>query len=288
MWNLSSNRLSYEEYWILASKGNPNSAIISHANMVNKQCNTNLCTLYKKAKPFKDCVEFNGYKITPKNIDKISINKAYLGYLREHFGLPSRRHTIVSCDDPLTEIQKQVIIGTLLGDGYIPKRENSLRMCHGDKQYNYLEHKIKLLGHLVKTPIKTSHYVDKRTNRAGVNVYARTIPHQFIKDMKESFYLKSGKTIPDNVIQMLNPLGLAIWYCDDGSVMGKKARLCTNCFTKDELKRLTVRLGLVFGFKKLWINNQNIIVFSRWDTTHLKSIIGDNMPPCMLYKVRKG
>ena len=106
--------------------------------------------------------------------------------------------------------------------------------------------------------------------------------------MKESFYLESGKVIPDNVIQMLNPLGLAIWYCDDGSVMRKKARLCTNCFTKIELKKLTIRLCSMFGFKTLWINSQNIILFSVWDTSHLKSIIRDNVPSCMMYKITKG
>lgn len=179
-------------------------------------------------------------------------------------------------------------MGTLLGDGHIPKRENSLRMCHGGEQLAYLEHKIKLLGHLVKAPIKTSHYVNRKTNKPGVNVYARTVPHQFIKDMKESFYLESGKTIPDNVIQRLTSLGLTIWYCDDGSVINKKARLCTNCFTKIELKTLVARLGSVFGFKRLWINSQNMIIFSSWDTAHLRSIISDNVPPCMLYKLKGG
>lgn len=287
MWNFSFNRLSYEEYWALLMQGCSTSVIIKHANTIGKQCNSNLCTLYRRAKPLSGHVEFNGYKITSGNLDKIPINKAYLGYLREHFGLPSRRNTIVSCDYILTEIQKQVIMGTLLGDGYIPKKENSLGICHGDKQYEYLDHKVKLLGCLVKSPIRTFHYTNKKTNKPGINVYARTVPHQFIKDMKKSFYLKSGKVIPDDVIQMLNPLGLAIWYCDDGVTMRNKARICTNCFSKIELKKMTSRLCSIFGFKTLWTNKENMVIFSRRDTDHLRLIIIKNVPSCMSYKLER-
>ena len=60
--------------------------------------------------------------------------------------------------------------------------------------------------------------------------------------MHDMFYRKIEnkyiKIIPDNIEQFLTPISLAIWYMDDGSKLGKGAKIATNCFTKIELLNL--------------------------------------------------
>ena len=45
------------------------------------------------------------------------------------------------------------------------------------------------------------------------------------------------KIIPDNIEQFLTPISLAIWYMNNGSKLGKGAKIATN-FTKIELLTL--------------------------------------------------
>ncbi len=234
MWNLNSNRLSYEEYWDLRHRGASHPEIIKHAKSLKKQCNSNLCTLYKKTQFSGGQIRFNGYSITADNLSSIPINRVYIPYFREQLGLPPRRHTVGNCAYLLTDVQRQVIIGSLLGDGYIPKKQSSLHICHGHKQLLYMQHKKQLLGRLVKSRIKYHHYTNR--GKEATNIYLSTTPHQFIKEQKTEFYPGGIKCIPENSVKMLQPLGLAIWYCDDGAVMRNKARLCTNCFTKTEIQ----------------------------------------------------
>jgi len=44
------------------------------------------------------------------------------------------------------------------------------------------------------------------------------------------------KAIPANLEDFLTPLALAIWFSDDGSKLGKGAKIATNCFTTRELE----------------------------------------------------
>lgn len=46
------------------------------------------------------------------------------------------------------------------------------------------------------------------------------------------------KIVPLNIEEFLTPLALAIWFMDDGSNLGKGARIATNCFTLEEVKFL--------------------------------------------------
>jgi hypothetical protein len=46
------------------------------------------------------------------------------------------------------------------------------------------------------------------------------------------------KIVPLNIEEYLTPLALAIWFMDDGSRLGRGARIATNCFTLEEVNFL--------------------------------------------------
>ncbi len=285
MWNLSSNRLSYQEYIRLRANGLNHDAIIQYAKKHEKQCNSNLCTLYKFGIVETNYIKFRNKIITINNIEQINLNKAYISYFREHFGLQPKRNTIITSDFLINDIQLQILIGSVLGDGHIPRQCNCLNMIHGIKQMDYMKWKVKHLGKLIVSQIKQYKYYDSRVNKELINIYVNTIPHKLITHIKHEFYVPN-KQPPLAYIRQLNAIGLTVWYCDDGSIIrNNKARICTNSFQRQYLEPAVDVIKNTFDFKKIWINKDNVLLFSSNDSKKLKLIIEPFIPLSMKYKL---
>ena len=97
------------------------------------------------------------------------------------------------------------------------------------------------------------------------------------------------KIIPLNIEQYLSPITLALWFMDDGSKLGKGAKIATNCFTKTELEKLckilknkfnitvTVHSGGINKGYTLYITSSSMCTFSK--------IIKPYMLPSLYYKL---
>lgn len=113
---------------------------------------------------------------------------------------------------------RNLLIGMLLGDGTI-SNNYVYKICHGEKQKDYLEWKIKQLKeHGIRSNgIKS--YIKKKGFNPGVPVYytqLNIVP--FIKVLRRVFY-KGGKIIGNRkLLNRLSPLEIAIWYMDDGHI----------------------------------------------------------------------
>ena len=117
----------------------------------------------------------------------------------------------------LTREQKSLIIGTILGDGYlriIPKRKNAfLEVNHSFAQKDYVDWKYSILQSIVKSKPKLR---KGNGQRIAYRFYTRCLSE--ITDLFKAFYRDGRKIIPDNL--KINPLTLAVWYMDDGSRSG--------------------------------------------------------------------
>jgi hypothetical protein len=117
----------------------------------------------------------------------------------------------------LDQTQRSVIIGSILGDGYvriIPGRKNAfLEINHSIKMKNYVDWKYQILKSIVLSPPKSR---KGNGNRIAYRFFTRQHPE--ITKLFKRFYVKGEKRIPDNLI--LDPISLAIWYMDDGSKCG--------------------------------------------------------------------
>ncbi len=116
--------------------------------------------------------------------------------------------------------QKSVLIGTILGDGYLQKtgKENArLRLEHGFRQKEYLFWKVAELGNLFQGKPK---YLE-RVHPISRKVY-KYFRHQsqstpYLGKLRKIFYQDNQKRIPENIDKFLySPLALAVWYMDDG------------------------------------------------------------------------
>lgn len=110
--------------------------------------------------------------------------------------------------------QKSVIIGCVLGDGYLRKlegRKNAfLEVNHSAKAKEYVEWKYRILKKICKSPPKERRIDEKRK---ALRFYTREHPE--ITEIYERFYQNGKKVVPKGF--ELNPLILAVWFMDDGS-----------------------------------------------------------------------
>lgn len=127
-----------------------------------------------------------------------------------------RKITIVN----LTKRQQAIIIGTLLGDGYLQKtglKNARLRLEHGEKQREYLRWKGEQFPKLFSsrpTYIERLHPKTKKTY-----AYWRWQSHSTpeLGKWHRLFYPDGRKHIPSNLVNLLKEaLALSVWYMDDG------------------------------------------------------------------------
>ena len=131
----------------------------------------------------------------------------------------------------LTEEQKNIIIGALLGDGgiYSGKRcKNSYfsyissQKEHVDYIYSFI--KEFMTERYINGPVKTETF-DKRTNKTYISYSIRTENNICFEKIRNEWY-KDKKVIPENLV--LNPLICKIWYLGDGGILKTKNQVASN------------------------------------------------------------
>jgi recombination protein RecA len=112
----------------------------------------------------------------------------------------------------LSEQQWQVVLGGVMGDGHLAPNTRGrsgvrFRMGHGAKQVDYLDWKASIFGNIGQT----------RSVRPTGSVHVDLTPLPELGELREVMYWGDGKKhLTDDVIKLLTPLALAIWYMDDG------------------------------------------------------------------------
>ena len=139
--------------------------------------------------------------------------------------------------------QLQLILGSLLGDARLECRSKSIRAKHtarlrihqSDKQKDYVFWKYdKLKNFVVKGPRFTKVWHDSKRNKDHYSWYFHTQSNKALGLIHKLFYQNNIKVVPRDLIEILDPLGLAVWYMDDGSNKGSNITLNTHCFSNEE------------------------------------------------------
>ena len=102
---------------------------------------------------------------------------------------------------------------------------------------------------------------------------------------------KYTKFVPLNIEEFLTPLALAIWFMDDGSSLGKGARIATNCFTLEEISFLCEVLKKKYDITatpcKSGANKGYIIYIHKKSMELFYAIIKPYLLTSMYYKLGK-
>lgn len=210
----------------------------------------------------------------------------------------------------VTETDKQylydLILFCSLGDGYIQpydgKKNSQLWITHSTNQIDYAKWKVALLENSGLDFGKP--YFRKDRN----DVRFRSQRHELCTVIRKRLYKNRTKTVTKRMLRRLTPLGLTIWFCDDGSYTKVKPRwrkniykvsdrndyrvsqfkLYTNSFSVEENNKIVEIFQQKFNlsWKIYYYKNYPYLVLSGiGQLNRFKSIIHDHIPECMRYKI---
>jgi hypothetical protein len=198
---------------------------------------------------------------------------------------------------------KSFIIGSYLGDGTIyqsSKKANAyLKIQHSIKQLDYANWKSQLLGDFAVPPVIV-HRLFK--GNPYTSCAFQTKVHPFCTRLRK-LYRDGRKRLTRSILSYLTPLGLAIWYMDDGSAIrrswkhkdgtrgplkfrGLKIAVCS--FSDEEVNMLIEffqrKYNLTFKMYKSKGQYPMIAIYSKGALDFI-NIIKDYVPECMYYKI---
>lgn len=201
----------------------------------------------------------------------------------------------------LSKEQKSLLVALLIGDGTISSNY-VFKLSHSTLQREYLEWKVGLLN---KYGIKNNgvkEYISKCGYNTGKSVlYSQMSLIPTIKALRRSVYTPK-KTITRKLLEWLNPLGLAIWYMDDGCINVNTSKQRSSiqhtikiatCVDDDTIKTIINYFDEVWGihFKpfKEGKNTYSIASSSELDCEKFIKIVKPYIEqvPSFLYKIRK-
>ena len=201
----------------------------------------------------------------------------------------------------LSKEQKSLLVALLIGDGTISSNY-VFKLSHSTLQREYLKWKVGLLN---KYGIKNNgvkEYISKCGYNTGKSVlYSQMSLIPTIKALRRSVYTPK-KTITRKLLEWLNPLGLAIWYMDDGCINVNTSKQRSSiqhtikiatCVDDSTIKTIINYFDEVWGIHfrpfKEGRNTYSIASSSELDCEKFIKIVKPYIEqvPSFLYKIRK-
>lgn len=150
----------------------------------------------------------------------------------------------------MDKVCQSILIGSILGDGWLERptgNGSSWYMKYDDKSLSYLKWLHSQLNQLIPSEIKT-----KLNYHQHLFHTKSSLEIGYFRDI---FYPKGKKIVPLQIKALLtDPLSLAIWYMDDGSLDFRdkyhfNSTVATFCFSYEECELLVETLKENFDVK---------------------------------------
>jgi len=219
------------------------------------------------------------------------------GGWREAGELLAGDRVMVAEDRKLSDLQWQLVLGSLMGDGALSPNTRGrsgtrFRMSHGPKQHAYLDWKASLLGNIQQS----------RSENAAGAAFVDLTPLPELAELRRAVYFDGRKVLSWDYLKALTPFALAIWYMDDGTFALRakglqertrdgsgRVEICIDALTPDSRQRLLDHLAGAFDLHPKLIQRgprqQNVLVFPKDETTKLHEIVAPYVHPSMDYKL---
>lgn len=237
----------------------------------------------------------NKLGFVPNNIisenDKIIIKELEnLNYSNKDIYTLIGQIPIESNIEEVTNKEKAILIGILLGDGNIYKKENSNKNAsfstvHSPKQKLYSIHIATVLIRLGARLYFSQHKTpDKRNNKYYQSYIVRFKSSKFFDNLYSIFYRNRIKIIPDYIYNYYTAESLAYQYMDDGSKICGTYKIATNCFTISELQKFQYFLLTKFNLKTT-LHKDHGIYIKKESANTFKELISPYIIDSMKYKL---
>lgn len=185
-----------------------------------------------------------------------------------------------------SKTQKQILVGKILGDGSliatVTERSYRLQVEHSTKQKEYVDWTAQVFQDWILSPPK---FLERH------NSYRfRTISHSEITEFRKIFYPIGKKIVPPNIYELLShPIGLAVWFMDDGGLSTAKSAvtISTHSFTEAENNLLIDCLKKKFQLKANlnWDGKGHRLYIPVKEIPRFKELVSPYVLPMMKYKL---
>jgi hypothetical protein len=174
---------------------------------------------------------------------------------------------------------EQFIIGSMLGDGYLTKRDNNktsiISISHSPKQKTYIEWKYKFLNNLdLVNPLYFYKQKDIRFKLGYSECFTlKSKTHPIFNQYRDIFYINNKKVLPLEMINKIDELAIAIWFYDDSAKCQSSYQIQTTCFTKKEVNNLIIHLEKKFDIHSTFQPHRNILYIRKNSIEKLNKIV---------------
>jgi recombination protein RecA len=182
----------------------------------------------------------------------------------------------------LSEDQRQLILGSLLGDGslrYASEQNVSFRVGHGEQQQSYCQWKWEMLAPFAN-----------KIGKTGKGFGFDTIPMSQLAELHTQAYGAEGRQVSEAMLAALDARAVAVWYGDDGTFSGSyecwghgKVEIGCVSLSMADKERLATRLEeLGMGHPTV---RERSLLFSGERTRALHEKIAPYLHPSLDYKL---
>jgi hypothetical protein len=201
------------------------------------------------------------------------------------------------CKEKNTRIYKKaLLLGMIIGDGYLSKNQSLIKIVHNEKQLEYLIYKKKILENILNCKEIKIHKI--KPNMYNTQCYSIQKGHKYFRILRKWLYKNDKKFLTTKILNMLNIESIAMWYMDDGCLCAKKRNgkihayeLVLNTYLSKEENEIIINY-----FKDKWnitfgLNKSKGLYRLRMGTKEARrfcNLLKDYVIPCMKYKLLEG
>jgi hypothetical protein len=205
----------------------------------------------------------------------------------------------------LSDRCKSIILGTLLGDGSFQLtagyKNARLSIRHSESQKEYFQWKVNNLQEIASPKYVQHQKPDKNSFSKKNKLLFQSRALETLTTLYKITYKRKRLSIRRRWLNQLTPLSLAVWWCDEGSIIGSPPRrgvLCTDGFDEKSVRLLARYLEKVWKVyarvgpirrDREYGNYSQLLYYRLWfstrETKKLLRIIMPHLPvPSMVYK----
>lgn len=196
--------------------------------------------------------KFESEYLSGKSIEQIGdenkITRSDITFLRQLYNIDAKGAKYQNrkrTESLLTEYQKEVLYGSMLGDAYRMSLDSVVAFKHCSKQKDYLLWKYEVFKNIAsENSLKGELCIDKRTEKQLEHWRFYCHANSDVEDCIIEFYKTGSKQVTEKILNNLTPLSIAVWYMDDGTTgyghnniikshfnITPIMRFCTNSFS---------------------------------------------------------
>lgn len=301
---LKSKNISY----LINSKEYKNIKVLSYNEKLNIIEKKKINKIFKKQVKNNFVYTITTDEIVGNSFKTLKVSENHRLFVNKEYKSPKeikigdKMFLLDQCD--LTKIQKQVLVGCLLGDSCLNKRQlSSLSIVHSIKQKELLDYEKSCLFSLFETYRKTknSRHSFKYLKSIGNIIKYTSKETKVLKEFNnfkyckiKSYYTKLNKELLE---KYLTPISLAFFIMDDGSISSY------NCKNSNKVNNYIYLHTEAFDFEtqqlildilenKFKINGSickskkyYYLAFDSKNSNKIINLVKDYIHPSMLYKV---